>query len=141
MNFFSLAFGSQETASAHPRTEDMAAAEAKNTGRCSFCLLSDVKGRQHGFRFLCTSCESVDRLVRRNLGSFPEMEDEDRANFFTRAMSTKDGPTHQWKLVRCALKQSMVRRKVRKSGVRVDASKAILGAAGILPVEGRALSL
>ena len=98
-----------------------AEAAGKSTGLCSFCVRADVPGRKHGARFLCTSCESVDRLVRRNIGSLPLLDDADRTSFYSKALSAKSGPKHEWRLVRAALKESFVRRKMRMSGVRVDA--------------------
>ena len=100
---------------------DVAAAAGKGTGQCSFCVCANVPGRKHGARFLCTSCETVDGLVRRNVGPLPLMEDAERASFYSKALATKSGPKHEWRLIRAALKESFVRRKMRMSGVRVDA--------------------
>ena len=88
---------------------------------CNWCLRAERDGRCHGLKFLCTECESVDRLVRRNLGSLPSLEEEDRCAFFQRAVAVKDGPKHTWKLVKAALVQQYTLTKLRKSGVKLEA--------------------
>ena len=86
---------------------------------CDLCG-RNVPGRKHGQRFLCTGCETVDKMLRRNIGALPPMDEDDRKAFFAKATTCKDGPHHQWRLVRAALKESWLTRKVKASGIRID---------------------
>ena len=84
---------------------------------CRLCgLEAKSVGRKHGNQVYCTSCNTVDTMVRRNLGAVPSLNAVDTADFFKKvAEAKKDNPRQTWTTVRAMLKERMVRSKVRES--------------------------
>ena len=93
-----------------------AAEKVKPCGLCALCQRPDVQGRQHGKGFLCTPCESLEKLVQRHIGGLPsEFTAEDKADFFSKAVEKTDG-RHRWDVVRGVFRDTCVQRKVFQAG-------------------------
>ena len=107
--------------SAFPLTMSLAAAAQSE---CRYCglLYSKEEGRVHGKFFECTSCATLEKQMRRNLGARPEgmkhWTAEETAGFFRQCMEKKkadgDQSRMQWKTVRAALITVLTTRYVQK---------------------------
>ena len=93
--------------------------------RCRLCkqLKACKEGRIHGANFNCTRCESIQRMVARNLGSLSEvtgLEPDAQASFFKEAARKADDDGKlTWQVLRATLVTTKARslQEERETGV------------------------
>ena len=94
--------------------------------RCVFCglLYNSADGRQHGKHFRCSQCLSVDRTIRRHLGTTADLQDFDaeESKDFVKAMVTaKAADKHlQWRTVRASLIKKLAERQIKIYASQVE---------------------
>lgn len=86
--------------------------------RCVFCglLYNSADGRQHGKHFRCSQCLSVDRTIRRHLGTTADLQDFDaeEKDFFKSMVTAKAADKHlQWRTVRASLVKKLAERQIK----------------------------
>lgn len=78
--------------------------------------------RAHGRQTFCGPCNSIDVMVRRNVGSWPELSQSEKHLFFTKAQQAKDDNGRcAWKVIRALLKETMVVKKTSTQSTEVKA--------------------
>eukprot|EP00435_Cladocopium_sp_Y103_P019224 s3768_g4.t1 len=107
----------------------MAAVEVsqEDTSRCVMCGLVYPKdgGRQHGKHFRCSQCLSVDRTIRRHLGTSKSLEEftpEGSKDFFKTVVHSKspEGGNLLWQTIRASLVKRLTEKQINSHASKVD---------------------
>ena len=95
-------------------------ADVAATSCCGFCGLAypAESGRQHGKTFRCSQCLSVERTLRRHLGSSSDLqefspEEATDLDFFKRLVESKaPGGNLRWQTIRASLIKKLTETKI-----------------------------
>ena len=96
------------------------------TCRCVVCglLYGSTDGRQHGKYFRCSQCMSVDRTIRRHLGTNADLQDfdaEESTDFFKSLAGSKVNGAHlQWHTIRASLVKKLTEKQIKSHAAKID---------------------